>query len=850
MLDSLRARTYVVMVGVATLPILLLGLLAGHRSAEELSRQSLALQSQLALHVESEVAAFLSARQGELRLLERTNVLIEMSVSEQNATLGRMLAHDNVYQDLLLLAADGEIVSFASRTRPAPAENVVGHARLPMDPAFWDNHDVYTGPLIFDTDLREPLLDITVPILQRRTGEIAGFLLAHVRFKQIWDLLADLDLPGETVAFVVDGDGRVLAHPAPSVSLSSTVYPVPSGNGAYVLPDGSDGLVAIEPLSYVQDPAFVIVSRSLDEALRPARDTRNMTFLSTAILLVIVSALALSQIQAMVGPVERLARSARRISEGELETPVAVSGPREIRGLGGTLAEMTDRLRRTIGELEASEFAQRQRAEVTLQSIGDAVITTDTDGRVTYLNPVAETLTGWSLAEATGAPVSEVFRIVQEDGRTPAENMISQCLRSGKIIELGRGTILLGRDGSEYAVSDSAAPIREASGQITGAVMVFRDVTERQSLERKLQESQKLEAIGKLSGGIAHDFNNLMQVIQGNAELLEVEAGAQEDLTGPILRATARGTELTRRLLSFARQQPLRSRPVDLARLLDDMHPILDRTLGEQIDVVVQAEDDVPPALADPGQLETALLNLALNARDAMPRGGRLDIRACRAASGDDPAARTRIIVRDTGTGMSEATRARAVEPFFTTKGVGEGSGLGLSMVYGFVMQSGGQLELASEPGAGTVVTMTLPSAPRPADAVEHDAGPVVATRACGTVLLVEDDPEVRQLGRRMIEALGYQVREAYSVASARDCLESGASVDLLLSDVVLPGGESGLDLARSLQRQRPDLPVALISGYPVETGLDKDLTECGVVLLSKPFRRQHLADLLSRYLG
>lgn len=849
---KLRTRYYVAVVGIATVPLLAFGIFASLRSANELERQSLVLQNEMAIRVEREIASFLSARINELRLLEQANVLYGVDQRQLAASLGRLLAHGQVYQDLFVLTPAGQVRAVVSRTNVVPQE--AGHLRQEpfAQPGYWAENTVYVGPVEFDAVLREPLVHVAVPITERLTGEVTGILVAHARFRPIWVLLADLDLPGDTEALVVNAEGRILAHPSAAEVLSARVFDVPPQGGRYVHADGRTALVAKRKLSLVSEPVHVIVSRPLSSALASAFEIRTTLLFSAALLLAAASALALWQARDIVRPVEQLARRARLISGGDLETSINVVGPEEITALGRTLEEMRGQLRETIGSLKRSEFAERERAMVTLQSIGDAVITTDPKGRITYVNAVAERLTGWSQAEAMDLPLAQVFAILNSATREPARDPVARCLETNSIVALSSHTILLSRDGTEYAISDTAAPIRESDGNILGVVLVFQDVTEQRSIEHKLRESQKMEAIGKLSGGIAHDFNNLLQVIQGNAELLAEDASQDSELIAPILRAAKRGAELSQRLLAYARKQPLQTRTVDLRILLADILPILDRTLGGTITVSLDIPNAIWRVLTDPSQLETALLNLGVNARDAMPEGGSLTIRCENATQRDfheDHEAELEetdfvlISITDTGEGMSAETQRRATDPFFTTKRVGEGSGLGLSMVYGFVMQTGGHLEIESAEGAGTKVKIFLPRSRADAGLQHADEQPEPVRGSGESILLVEDDAEVRSFARRTLQGLGYRVVDVGTVNAAHRALAGAQAFDLVLSDVVLPGGASGLDLAQELRRTHPGLPVVLMSGYPNLVAERESGAAERFVLLNKPFQRAQLAE-------
>jgi PAS domain S-box-containing protein len=382
----------------------------------------------------------------------------------------------------------------------------------------------------------------------------------------------------------------------------------------------------------------------------------------------------------------------------------------------------------------------------------------------------------------------------------------------------------------------------------------------RMQAEAQLRAAQRMEAIGQLTGGVAHDFNNLLTVILGNAEML-VE-GLTDDAQLRMLAemtqtAAQRGAELTQRLLAFARRQPLDPAAVDVNALLGSMDALLRRTLGDEVEVELVRGGGLWRALVDAPQLENALLNLCLNARDAMPDGGRLTIETANAALDDayareaeevEPGQYVMIAVSDTGVGMTEEVRARAFDPFFTTKAVGRGSGLGLSMVFGFVKQSRGHVRLYSEPGQGTTVRLYLPRAAAEPPAVAS-AVPEGLPRGAEAVLLVEDDTQVREHAARLLESLGYRVLAAPDGPSALALLREGKAVDLLFTDVVMPGGMNGRELADAARALRPGLPVLFTSGYTENAIVHHGRLDRGVLLLAKPYRRGELAAKLRQAL-
>ena len=421
---------------------------------------------------------------------------------------------------------------------------------------------------------------------------------------------------------------------------------------------------------------------------------------------------------------------------------------------------------------------------------------------------------------------------------------------------------------SEFNLPDGArtwesllAPVKSAEGVTERIIASIRDITERIKTEDRLRESQKLESIGQLTGGVAHDFNNLLQVIRGNLELLApmtVDNPLLQRRVGAIMNAADRAAQLTRQLLAFARRQPLEPQVINLATLVGDMTELLRRTLGESIDIKTVIAADLWNTVADPAQVESAVLNLALNARDAMDGPGRLTVEISNAdldesyvrdADGLTPGEYVLIAVSDTGQGMTPEIRKRVFEPFFTTKTEGKGTGLGLSMVYGFVRQSRGHIRLYSEPGEGTTVKMYLPRATGPVRApLEALAGPPLSEG--GDILVVEDDPAVRAVAVTTLETLGYRCLEAQDAATALAMLEAGARVDLVFSDVIMPGPVTARAFAERLADLAPSMPVLFTSGYTQGAVLHHGRLDEGVHLLSKPYSSQDLARKIAELLS
>jgi PAS domain S-box-containing protein len=452
---------------------------------------------------------------------------------------------------------------------------------------------------------------------------------------------------------------------------------------------------------------------------------------------------------------------------------------------------------------------------------------------------------------ARASALDGAFPLTHPDDREAVRESL-KALRGGRAVEMEYRTVTPG--GEVRYVRELAKPIFDASGSVVQEIGSSQDVTETKLAEQRLRQAQKMEAVGQLTGGVAHDFNNLLAVVQGNAELLGDRLGPEDRSLQAIQRASTRGAELTQRLLAFSRQQPLRPRAIDMAALVSGMSDLLTRSLGETVEIETASEPGLWDALADPGQVENALLNLALNARDAMPGGGKLTIEYGNIRLDDAYVAGIReakagdyvvLAVSDTGSGMTAEVQAHAFEPFFTTKEVGRGSGLGLSMVYGFAKQSGGHVTIYSEQGRGTAVKLYLPRAEAAARREDARRSEDVPRGRGETILVVEDDSDVRALAVAMLEGLDYRTIDVGDAAAAREALADGQAVDLVLSDVVLPGGISGPEFAEQACTTHPDLKIIFMSGYPAEAARRNGVLGSDKVLLNKPFQRRQIARAL-----
>jgi PAS domain S-box-containing protein len=527
----------------------------------------------------------------------------------------------------------------------------------------------------------------------------------------------------------------------------------------------------------------------------------------------------------------------------------------EIRGNplpgGGFVTTYTDITTRKRAEDALRKGAERMRA--ILESALDCIITMDHEGRIVEFNPAAEKTFGYTRTEAIGSEMAEL--IIPLALRERHRRGLSHYLQTGEGPVLGKPIEItaMRADGTEFPVELTVIRVPGADPPLfTGFV---RDLAKRRELEDQLRQSQKMEAVGRLAGGVAHDFNNLLTVITGRSHILVHYLTAADPLrrhVDLILKTAERAATLTRQLLAFSRKQVLQPRVLDLNTIVAGMRQILRRLIGEDIELVTALSPRLGCVRADPGQIEQVILNLAVNARDAMPQGGRLVLETAnvdlneafvRHHPGSRPGPHARLVVSDTGVGMDAHVQAHLFEPFFTTKGVGKGTGLGLAMVYGIVKQSGGYIGVATGAGQGARFEIYLPRFENTPDRIQGSQVMDELLRGQETILLVEDQDEVRDMARDILEMSGYSVLEARNGAEAvRLCEQHAGPIEVLVTDVVMPQ-MSGRQLADRLVSGRPDLKVLYMSGYTDEAIAPHGILDPGVAFLPKPFSPDALSQ-------
>jgi signal transduction histidine kinase len=683
-------------------------------------------------------------------------------------------------------------------------------------------------------------------------GQLGGVVIAALSLDWLAGSMARQEVPPGAALAIMDRNGTFLARYPENARFVGRSIPgdsdrKPDHRGTADIVD-LDGVERIVGYSVLQDGGLVIAfgldkARAFTEIQHGTQRGVFLIVLSTALVLSLTS---LGARRFIHRPLAELVDAANQWRLGDLRRRVDVEGASEIVRVAEAFNTMADALERREHELsEAKEKAEEAAARITMifESTTDSVVLIDPEWRISYLNgPASAWVSGGR--DLVGMALSEAF---------PVTNYPEALEKIREAASEQRPTYLelfCRRTNVWYGIN--AFPSSQ------GLAIFVRDITDhkqaleaRHRMEEQLHQSQKMEAVGQLTGGVAHDFNNLLTVISANLELIDdvADIGKIRQYAAAARRSVHRGTKLTTQLLAFSRGQALKPELVNANQLLSEFQGLIRQAVGNGCEVELKLAEGLWMCHVDPSLLETALLNLALNARDAMPDGGVLRVETRNmvqdkgSASGCPPGSYVRLSLADTGCGMTAEVRDRVFEPFFTTKDVGKGTGLGLSMVYGFVRQSGGHIAINSAPGAGTTIDLYLPRAAQAREADPEDAQPRTIPTGTERILIVEDNEDLLEATSAMLATCGYQISCARNGMDGLRMLQSDQEFDLLLSDVVMPNGISGVELAREARKLRKDIKILLASGYAADV-LERHNAVGEFPIVEKPFR---LADLARR---
>ena len=703
-----------------------------------------------------------------------------------------------------------------------------------------------------------PVMRVGTPIYTAE-GKAFGILIINLDLRPAFAAIRKNVRPGNKI-YLVNERGDFLIHPDRQrefgfdlgkrynwkdemPELAAALGP-DKGGVRVVRTAGGDRIVgAVASVRLAGGPLVsVIETAPYPLVMAAALSVQRSTLMVGLAAILAAALLAMFFARTLTRPLVQMTRAVEDFGRGKpMQMPSDAGG--EIGTLAAAFQQMADEVQQTTAALKR-EAEERERVfETSL----DLILVTDKRGNFIRVSPSSQTILGYRPDEMLGHNGTEF--LFPEDLDNVREEM--RQARRGRDMR-NFETRYVHKDGHAVPLSWSGVWSEPEQRHF----FIGRDMTERIKLEQQLRQSQKMDAVGQLTGGVAHDFNNILTVITGTIEILAEgveDDPALKEITELIDEAAQRGAQLTRQLLAFARRQPLEPKQINPNQLLEDTTKMLQQLLGEHIEIAMVLEPQAWPAMVDPSQLSTALINLAVNARDAMPEGGKLTLETdnvvldetyAQAHSEVQPGNYVMIAVSDTGTGVPEGLREKIFEPFFTTKQMGKGTGLGLSMVYGFVKQSGGHIKLYSEAGHGTTIKIYLPRAGEQADTAAEQA-PAPVTGGNETILVVEDDVLVRTYVIAQLQGLGYATLAASNAAEALALIEGGAKFDLLFTDVIMPGAMNGRQLADELKKRNIPFKVLFTSGYTENAIVHHGRLDPGVILLNKPYRKSDLARLV-----
>jgi signal transduction histidine kinase/CheY-like chemotaxis protein/HAMP domain-containing protein len=823
------------------------GLLLGSFLAWQnyLSEKKLILEQQqkLTTLAADNISIFLHEQELIIKSLLNTNYLPNMTKKEQKMVLAKFLhsikdvIHGPSFNQISLLNADGLETTRVSRFKLILESDLIDWASSEEFIVPVTTGNAYYSQIYFDSESGEPHIKLSLPLLDLASLEVTGALVTEINLRGMWYLVNSLRVGSTGAAFITDDHGRVIAHTNRSIVLKNTVFQVPVKTTVMTGVSGKKAVIAMEPINYGNQKIFFITELPVDEALRHMDRAIKLSMIFLVFTLVVAIILGVILIKQIITPIETLAGTARKVSRGDLTQKAVVANNDEIGELADSFNVMLTRLVATIDDLKREKDFVRN----TIESLSHPFYVIDVKDYTIKLANSAANFGDFK-------PSATCYQLTHKVD-SPCDGKDHPCVIEE--VKKTRGPVMVEHrhqnKNNEIAIYEIYGyPIFDEQGEIAQVIEYNFDVTEKKVLETQLIQSQKLEAIGSLTGGVAHDFNNFLTPIIGYSQLI-LNTLADDDPLRPRLQAIneagEKAADLTRQLLAFSRKQVMEIKIINLNELIADMVKMLKRLVGENIEMQQNLGDTIGNIKADPGQVTQIIMNLTVNARDVMPEGGTLfyetdsiilDEDYCRVHEDISPGSYVVFSVTDTGTGMTTAIQDKIFEPFFTTKKKGEGTGLGLSTVYGIVKQLGGYIFVYSEPDNGTTFKIYFPEVNEEKETLREEKKPVMQ-RGTETILAVDDEPTIRQFVYDTLAPLGYDMILAESGKDAIDKAKSaGRDIDLLLTDVIMPG-MNGKELADKLEIIFPAMKSVFMSGYTDNVITHKGVLKPGTTLINKP---------------
>ncbi len=848
--------------------------------------------------VAADIDRFFDQRLHDARIISQADVLEHNNIEQIIQYFTEITQETPFLNDIDIINMQGII--FASSGEQNEKGKHIGDYYPELDSLFYHTQNARQGEVFVSQVMNldsGPGLVLLTPITDEANTTVIKVLLIEINLNLIRQLVKDFDdrVIGDKYVYLVDNDGRIIVSGDPATALFDTfpdleIMPALLKNfssqgdvGSVIYTDIHNdevmaGFADMSEFGINQAMDWSIIAIApLDEIISPFNSLKNTILIQISIVLLlgVISMYLLSH--SIIHAVNNLVSSSKKIGAGNISHRITATKNNEFGYLAEVINATLNNLANARHETEMANNKlthEKELLNVTLHSIGDGVITTDIQGNVITINLVSEQLTGWRKEEAAGKPLTEVFNIVNEKTRQPCENPVNKVIKTGGIVELENHTILISKQNKEHHIADSAAPIIDLTGALIGVVLVFRDVTEliltereQEKLHEMLQHKSRMDAIGQLAGGVAHDFNNMLGGIMGAASILQLpKRGLNQkslDCVNIILEAATRAADLTEKLMAFGRKGKILSTTLDIHIVIDDAVSILTKSIDKNIALTVHNNAKESGVVGDSTGIQNALMNLGINASHAMKQGGELTIETqniyldqeyCTSSThAIEPGKYIMIIFRDTGTGIDSEIITQIFDPFFTTKKQGDGTGLGLSSVYGTIQDHHGSIEVYSEVKKGTVFHLYFPVSKMGVTAQPHEIAheiPQETGNYTGTIILVDDEHIIRVIGKNMLEELGFTVHMFEDGYAALDYFKKEyAQIDLVITDMIMPKIK-GSELFYKLKAIDPHCKIILSSGFVKDEDINT-LNKDGLSgFIMKPFRNSEMIALLDTVLG
>ena len=843
---SMRKRLIAVIVCFATIPLLFLGLAQSRHNYLSDREQVIEFQEHLTKLGSSEILTFIHELELITSTMLNTHFLPGLPHDQQQAILSKFLSaakddeHGFLFKKISLLDTKGNETIQVSRIALVTITDLADKSSTDEFKIPATEGSRYYGPIYFGTSTGEPLMKMSVPLNNLQTNRLEGVLVIEMKLKFMWKKVEDMRIGLSGKAFMTDEYGRIFNHPNPSVVLKKAYFEVPATPTIMQGTNGTNSVVVAKKIIFGGKTVFFVTEAPTSEAFRHINHSLLITgaiFLFTLSGAVIFSILIARQI---VSPIESLAETAKEITKGNFTKKSEVKRNDELGELAMAFNAMTSRLVETLSAYEKEKnFVQN-----AIESLSHPFYVIDAKD---YTIKLANSAAGLSKfhEKDTCYKLTHNFDSPCDRQEPPYPCPVSAIRNTKKPIVLEH--IQQQEDGTSRTFEVYGYPIFDANGDVAQIIEYIIEITERRTLEEQLLQSQKLEAIGVLAGGVAHDFNNILTTILGYSELALMKLSKDDpqiEFIEAIHEAGERASGLTRQLLAFSRKQVIELQIIDLNSLIQNLVKMLGRLIGENIEMQLYLRSPDGKIKADPGQVEQILMNLTINARDAMPTGGNLiletdtielDEQYCRVHAEVTPGSYIVLSVTDTGKGMTSEVQDQIFVPFFTTKKKGEGTGLGLSTVYGIIKQLKGFIFVYSEPDRGTTFKIYFPEEKSVTTERMAAKAPQAMQGGTETVLVVDDESSILRLIVDTLQPLGYHVLEAANGEDAvQIVINTDKKIDLLLTDVIMPG-MSGKELAEKLGALRSDMKIMFMSGYTDNVIVHQGVLEPGVLFINKP---------------